>query len=104
MQTISDMQRKPSRATTKLTLSKDEWNTKEDNSKTMKSTAFELHLCEVLVSQSVTHSAENSIKRFFFKFCNNFLKVFWVNHKAFLVLVLPNQYCPIIIWEIEAGF
>jgi len=27
------------------------------------------------------------------------LKAFWVDLKVFLYLVLPNQYCSIIIWE-----
>ena len=37
------MQRKPSHATTKLTpsaVSKDKWNTKEDNGKSMKNTLY----------------------------------------------------------------
>ena len=33
---ISVIQRKPSHATTKLTVSKDEWNTKENTSKSLK--------------------------------------------------------------------
>ena len=36
IQTISRSQRKPSRTTTKLMLSKDEWNAKEDTGKSLK--------------------------------------------------------------------
>ena len=32
------------------------------------------------------------------------LKAFRVDLKAFLGLVLPNEYCLIAMWEIEAGF
>jgi len=32
------------------------------------------------------------------------LKTFWVDLKACLGLVLPNQYCPIAVWENEADF
>ena len=55
------------------------------------------------ISQSVTYllsqSVENSVKQYFFKFRSNLLKAFWVDSKAGLGLVLPNQYCLIIVWE-----
>ena len=35
---------------------------------------------------------------------SNLLKAFWVNLKACLGLVLPNQYCLIVVREIEVGF
>ena len=35
--------------------------------------------------------------KFILKFCSNLLKVFRVNLKACLGLVLPNQYCLIIV-------
>jgi len=44
--------------------------------------------------QLVSQLVENS---FFFKFCSNFLKVFRINLKAFLGLVLPNQCCHIVM-------
>ena len=69
-------------------------------------TVIELRLSEgigQLLSQSVTLSVENSAQ-YFCKFCSNLLKVFRVDLKAWLGLVLPNQYCLIVVREIEAGF
>ena len=58
---------------------------------------IELRLSEG-ISQLLTQSVENlSNNFFFFKFRSNLLKAFWVNLKACLGLVLPNQYCLIII-------
>ena len=65
---------------------------------------IELHLSEG-ISQSVTQllsqSVENSIKYIyiFFKFWSNLLKAFQVDLKACLGLVLPNQYCLIVVRE-----
>ena len=74
------------------------------NSKKIKLIVFaviELHLSEGIsqsVSQSVRQSVENSVN-FFFKICSNLLKAFQVDLKACLGLVLPNQYCLIVIRE-----
>ena len=52
------------------------------------------------VSQLLSQpSLENFVKYFFFKLCSNLLKAFWVDLKACLGLVLPNQYCLIVIRE-----
>ena len=48
------------------------------------------------ISQSVTQSVENSVD---LKFRSNLLKAFRVDLMACLGLVLPNQYCVIIVWE-----
>ena len=63
---------------------------------------FEKHLCnkrghyekyeQFLVSQSVR-------KFCYLKIPRQLLKAFWVDLKACLGLVLPNQYCPIVVWE-----
>jgi len=50
------------------------------------------------VSQLGSQSEENFVK-FFKKRRDNFLKGFWVDLKACLGLVLPNQYYPIVVWE-----
>ena len=50
-------------------------------------------------SHLLTQSVENSVKDFLLKFHSNFLKVFQVDLKACLGLVLPNQCCLIIVWE-----
>ena len=55
-------------------------------------------------NQAVSQSEENSIKLKKIKFRDNFLKAFRVNLKVCLGLVLPNQYYPIVVWEIKAGF
>ena len=58
------------------------------------------------VSQSVSQSLENSIK-LKIMFYSDLLKAFRVNLKACLGLVLPKQYCLIVVREnrkIEAGF
>ena len=61
---------------------------------------IELRLSED-ISQSVTQllsqSLENSVKYIYLKFCSNLLKSFRVNLKACLGLVLPNQYCLIVV-------
>jgi len=44
------------------------------------------------------------LNNFFLKFCSNFLKAFRINVKAFLGLVLPNQYCHIVMQGISTGF
>ena len=60
------------------------------------------------ISQCLTQSRQsvgNSVKYIILKFCSNLLKVFWVDLKACLGLVLPNQYCLFASsWEIEAVF
>ena len=58
---------------------------------------IELHLSEG-IRQSVSQ-LKILLNKFFLKFCSNLLKAFRVDLKAILGLVLPNQYCPIIIWE-----
>ena len=50
------------------------------------------------ISQLLSQSVENSVK-LFLKFSSNLLKAFRVDLKACLGLVLPNQYCLIIVWE-----
>ena len=62
-----------------------------------------LHLSKG-ISQSVTQSVKNWLNKHYFKFHSNLLKVFRVDLKACLGLVLPNQYCLIIGRKIEAGF
>jgi len=56
------------------------------------------------ISQSVTQSVTHYICIETLLNKNNLLKAFCTDLKACLGLVLPNQYCPIIIWESEAGF
>ena len=51
------------------------------------------------ISQSVTLSVENSIKYIFLKFRSNLLKAFRVDLKTCLGIVLPNQYCLIVVME-----
>ena len=66
------------------------------NSETTKPVALavlELRLSEG-ISQLLIQSVENSVKSH-----SNLLKAFRVNLKACLGLVLPNQYCLIIVWE-----
>jgi len=114
--------KKPLHATSKVTLftvSKDEWRTLVSlwkmhctycgmpkgtswaeamlNSENIKSVA--LAIIKLWRHQSGSQSVENSTKNVLLKFRSNFLKAFRVDLKAFLDLVLPNQYCPIIIWE-----
>ena len=63
---------------------------------------IELRLSEG-ISQSVTQSVSQSVShkipvnKFVLKFSSNLLKVFRVNLKACLGLVLPKQYCLIIV-------
>ena len=52
---------------------------------------IELRLSEE-ISRPVTQSVENSVEYIYFKFRSNLLKVFRVDLKAYLGLVLPNQY------------
>ena len=55
-----------------------------------------LAVIELRLSEGISQSVENST--FFLKtFCRNLLKVFWVDLKACLGLVLPNQYCFIVV-------
>jgi len=56
----------------------------------------ELHESEG-IRQAGSQSVENSVENFFLKFCNNFWKAFRINLKAYLNLVLPNQYCHIVM-------
>ena len=49
-----------------------------------------------LLSQLLSQSLENSVKYIFIKFRSN-LKAFWVDLKACLGLVLPKQYCLIVV-------
>jgi len=55
-------------------------------------------LVSLLVSLLVSQAVE-ILLNIFFKFSGNFLKTVQIDLKACLGLVLPNQYCPIIIWE-----
>ena len=48
------------------------------------------------VSQSVSKKFHQILKK---KINSNFLKEFQVTLKAYLGLVLSNQYCPIVVWE-----
>ena len=76
------------------------WAKATSNSKKIKPVALvviELRLSEG-ISLSVTQSVEDSVE-FFFKFRSNVLKAFRINLKACLGLVLPNQYCLIIVRE-----
>ena len=57
---------------------------------------IELRLSEG-ISQAV--SVENLLNKLIFKYRINLLKAFWVDLKACLGLVLPNQYCLIIVRE-----
>ena len=127
--------RKPSRPTTTLfTVSKDEWNTKEDTGWSMKNASYILRytkrhifgwsdikqekiklvalaiikLCLSLnasVSQTrlviyqLVSQEKFPFSKFKKKICSNFLKEFWVDLKAFLGLVLSNQYHPIVVWK-----
>ena len=62
---------------------------------------IELHLSEG-ISQSVSYSDSQKkipLKTLFLKFRSNVLKVFRVDMKACLGLLLPNQYCLIVVWE-----
>ena len=49
------------------------------------------------ISQSV--SQKIPLNKIFLKFRGHFLKAFRVDLKVFLGKRLPNQYCPIIVWE-----
>ena len=80
------------------------------NSEKIKSMALaviELRLSEG-TSRSVRQSVRQSVRKIllnnFLKFHSNLLKAFRVDLKACLGLVLPNEYCLIVVKEIEAGF
>jgi len=51
------------------------------------------------IRQLVSQSVKILLSKKFLKFRGNFLKAFQVNLKTYLGLVLPNQYCPIVVWE-----
>ena len=51
------------------------------------------------ISQLLTYSVSRKFHKKFFKFRNNLLKAFWVDLKACFGLVLPNQYCLIVVRE-----
>jgi len=54
------------------------------------------------ISQAVSQAVSQKkipLNNFFLKFCGNFLRTFWVDLKAYLGLVLPNQCYSIVIWE-----
>ena len=72
------------------------------NSEKVKSVALaviELRLSEA-ISQSVTYSISRKFCRLIKKKIHiNLLKVFWVDLKACLGLVLPNQYCLTVVRE-----
>jgi len=54
-------------------------------------------LVSKLVSQSVSQLKIQLNNFFLISYCSNVLKAFLVDLKAYLGLVLPNQYCPIVI-------
>ena len=80
----------PSHVIAKLTpfpVSKDEWDTKKDTGKSMKNA---LHVCSMPKGTCRAKATGN------LKFRSNLLKVFRVDLKACLGLVLPHQYCLIV--------
>ena len=118
---ISATQWKPSNATTKsmlFTVSKDEWNTKEDTGKSLKNTLYALRYAKRYLSgwsnikqwknqaRSLSRyrvmldwryqSVRQSVRR---KFRGKFLKAFRADLKACLGLVLPNQYYHSVVYE-----
>ena len=52
-----------------------------------------------LISNSVSQLVTRKFHLIIFKVHSNLLKAFWVDLKACLNLVLPNQYCFIIVVE-----
>ena len=63
-----------------------------------------LAVIELRLSEGISQSVRQLVSRnihliIFFKFHSNLLKVFQGDLKACLVLVLPNQYCLIVIRE-----
>ena len=104
---------KPSRATAKSTpfaVSQDEWDKKEDTGESMKNAfnpivrtvVFQKTLLrpkrhELRLSEGINQSGSRKIP--FKKIRSNLLKTFRVDLKACLGLVLPNQYCLIIVRE-----
>ena len=81
--------RKSSCATAKFTLvtaNKDEWYTKEDTGKFIKNQILTLSYCPVFLGFRVTKITV-------------FESIWDQPESLFLGLVLPNQYCPIIVWE-----
>ena len=64
------------------------------NGEKIKPIAFPLILLSYACLKAVSQSAENSVKLLFF---SNLLKALRVNLKACLGIVLPNQYCLIVV-------
>ena len=60
-----------------------------------------LAVIELRLSEGVRQSVSQkiSLNKSFLKFCNNLLKTFQVNLKVCLDLVLPIQYCLIVVRE-----
>jgi len=116
----------PTTKSTLLVVNEDEWYTKEGCAKSMKDTLYAqqygkrhlsgwsdieqqkirpvaLAIVELHESEGIRQAGSLSVSRkfrwinFFLKFCSNFLKAFRINLKAFLGLVLPNQYCHIVM-------
>ena len=56
-----------------------------------------LAVTKLRLSEGISQSVENSIKQKNFKLRSNLLKAFLVDLKACLGLVLPNQYCLIVV-------
>jgi len=63
-----------------------------------------LTIIELCLSEGISQSVGQSVEKEHSKFCSNFLIAFCINLKAYVGLVLPNQYCPIVISEIENDF
>ena len=77
------------------------WTKATLNSKKIKFVA--LAVTELCLSDGISQSV-TTLYIYFFKFCSILLKTFQVDLKACLGLVLPNQYCLIVVWESEASF
>ena len=61
---------------------------------------IKLHLSAEGISQWITQSVSRKF-HLILKFCSNLLKAFRVNLKTNLGLVLPNQYCLIVVREVR---
>ena len=80
-------------------------DTVTSNSEKIKPVA--LAVIKLLLSEGISQSGSQSVSqqkiplnKKLLKFNSNLLKAFWVNQKACLGLVLPNQCCLIIVREI----
>ena len=89
------MQRKPSRATTELTpftVSKDEWNTKEDTGKSLKNALHVLRYAKRHLSWwrdvEQRKNQAGSLSRYWV-----FMWFYFVGHAYFFVVPTMNHYC-----------